>query len=68
MAEIVKKVDLIATFDTLKEIGDKVEIRLLDATESNVRAAAWRYSRRKNIGLVVTVTAGDEKIKVVRGS
>lgn len=68
MVEIVKRVDLIATFDNLKKAGDTVEIRLSDATESNVRSAASRYSQRKKVRLVVAATLGADSIKVMRDS
>ncbi|MCH5305630.1 MAG: hypothetical protein J1E79_04040 [Rikenella sp.] len=68
MVEIVKRVDLIATFDNLKKAGDTVEIRLSDATESNVRSAASRYSQRKKVRLIVAATLGADSIKVMRDS
>lgn len=54
MAEILKKIDLNATFAKMK-VGDAVEIKVTDAGEGNVRATASKYNKKHNTKLVVTV-------------
>lgn len=65
MAELVRTLNLTATFAKLQE-GESVDIGLNDATESNVRAAASRYSREKKIILKVKALRGADKITVTR--
>lgn len=68
MVEIIKRIDLTATFDNLKKVGDTVEIQLSEATESNVRSAASRYAQRNKVRLVVSSPLGSGGIKVMRDS
>lgn len=65
MAELVRTVNLTATFAKLQK-GDTVVISFNDATESNVRAAASRYSKDKKIELSVKALRGADKITVTR--
>lgn len=65
MAEVVMKVDLTATFARLK-VRDSVEIRKDDATESNVRTAASRYSKENGVELKVSAPLGADATKVIR--
>ena len=65
MAEIVRTLNLTATFAKLQK-GESVDIGINDATESNVRAAASRYSREKKITLKVKAVRGANKITVTR--
>lgn len=67
MDKLVSTVNLNATFAQLQK-GDTVEIGINDATESNVRAAACRYAKKKKIELKVSVLRGTGKITVVRKS
>lgn len=67
MAEIVRTVNLTATFAKL-QMGDSVEISFKDATESNVRTAASRYSKEKSIELKVSAPRGTGTITVTRKS
>lgn len=65
-AEVIKKVDLVATFSTLLTINDYVEIKKKEATEGNVRAAAARYSKECGVKLTVSAPLGTESITVTR--
>lgn len=65
MAEVIKRVDLIATFARMR-VGETVEIGLHDATESNVRTAASRYSKDKKVELKVSALLGSGSTKVTR--
>lgn len=67
MAELIRTVNLIATFAKLQK-GEVVEIGFGDATESNVRAAASRYSKEKKIELKVSALRGTGKTTVTRKS
>lgn len=65
MVELVRTVNLTATFAKL-QTGETVEISFTDATVSNVRAAASRYSKEKKIELRVTALRGAGIITVTR--
>lgn len=65
-AEVIKKVDLVATFSTLLTINDYVEIEIKEATEGNVRAAAARYSKETGVKLSVSAPLGTDFTTVTR--
>lgn len=65
MAEIIRTVSLSATFAKLQK-GETLEIGFGDATESNVRTAASRFSKENNIELKVSTPRGAGTIKVIR--
>nr|DAS86992.1 MAG TPA: hypothetical protein [Caudoviricetes sp.] len=67
MAELVRTVNLTATFARLQK-GESIEINFKDVTESNVRTAAARYSKNKNVELKVSARRGTGKIIVMRKS
>lgn len=65
-AEVIKKIDLTATFSTLLIVNDYVEIEKKEATEGNVRAAAARYSKEYGVKLKVSAPLGAESLTVTR--
>ncbi len=67
MAEIVKKmrIDWDATFAPL-EIGGSIDIKLKGVTDSSVRMAASRYSRRNKVVLKSALSVDTTTIKVTR--
>lgn len=69
MAEIVKKmrIDWDATFSPL-EVGGSIDIKLKGVTDSSVRMAASRFSKRKKVVLKPELSADATSIKVTRMS
>lgn len=69
MAEVIKKmrIDWDATFSPL-EIGGSIDIKLKGVTDSSVRMAASRYSKRKGVELKPELSSDATTIKVTRMS
>ncbi len=57
MAELIKRVDLMATFSRMK-IGDKVEFAPTDATENSIRVNVTRFNKRNKVELKVSAPLG----------
>ncbi|MCD8173774.1 MAG: hypothetical protein LUD76_10040 [Alistipes sp.] len=65
MTQVVKNVDLRATFAKMKP-GDRVEISLSDATELNIRSAASRFSKGRKVKLTISAPRGSDVAIVTR--